>query len=257
MNSAESSTPSLGRILIADDEESFLLSIATLLRREGYTCDCAADAHEAAKLLQTETYDLLISDIRMPGNQDLDLIHQVPALNAGLPVILVTGYPSMPTAMQALQLPVLAYLVKPTDFQELASHVKRGIAFRRVASSMESSTGLLERWVGDMKTLRTTFQASPQAAAQGTLNGALALAMGNMAGTLLELQTLFKLGTGLGAGRMECNIQNCPKLAIFEQTIQESIELLEKTKDSFHSRQLRDLRRKLESLVEPGSAETP
>lgn len=243
--------PSLGRILIADDEESFLLSLAELLRREGYACDSAQDAFQAARFLETETYDLLISDIRMPGNQDLGLIRNVNANNAGLPVILATGYPSMPSALQALQLPVLAYLVKPLDFEELMVHVRRGVAYRKVANTMAASTRLLEGWVADMNTLRATFQASPQATAQGTLHGAMALAMGNVAGALTDLQTLFKLAAGLDSGNPECRIQDCPRVAILEQAIQEGVEVLESTKDSFQSRKLRDLRHKLESLLQP------
>ncbi len=249
MNESTPSSAGTGRILIADDEESFLRSMAVLLEREGHTCDCASDAFEAAKYLEAQPYDLLISDIRMPGNQDLDLVRKVPAMNAGLPVILVTGYPSMPSAVQALQLPVLAYLVKPLDFDELLSHVNRGIAFRKVASTMNASTQLLEHWVEDMKTLRATFQASPQATVHGTLNGAMVLALGNLAGTLADLQTLFKLAGGLGNGRAECNIESCPRVAALEEAIQEGIEVLETTKDSFRSRKLRNLRLKLETLV--------
>jgi CheY-like chemotaxis protein len=255
MNELCPTRPSLGRILIADDEESFLRSLAVLLEREGYTCATACDAVEAAHRLEGEDYDLLISDIRMPGNHDLALIRDGLSRNAGLPVILATGYPSMPTALQALQLPVLAYLVKPLDFQELLTHVRRGVAFRKVANTMASSTQLLEGWTANMKTLRATFQASPQATAQGTLNGAMALAMGNMAGAMADLQTLFKLAAGLDGGRNECSVQNCPRVAALEGVIQEGIAVLETTRDSFQSRQLRDLRRKLTTMIETGPPE--
>jgi DNA-binding response OmpR family regulator len=245
MNDSES----LGRILIADDEESFHRSLAVLLERQGYACDCVADAFAAAQRLEAESYDLLISDIRMPGNQNLDLINHLPARNEGLLVILVTGYPTVPTAVQALRLPILAYLVKPLDFDELLGHLKRGLAFRKVAATMGSSTRLLERWVADMKTLRATFQASPQAALQGTLDGALALTLGNLAGTMAELQVLFKVSAGLERSRAECEVRSCPRLATLEQAVLDTIDVLEATKDSFHSRKLRDLRQNLETLM--------
>ena len=57
-----------GRILVADDEETFAESTADLLRREGYQCDTAREASIAATLLAGSQYDLLIADIRMPGN---------------------------------------------------------------------------------------------------------------------------------------------------------------------------------------------
>jgi hypothetical protein len=161
----------------------------------------------------------------------------------------VTGYPTVPTAVQALRLPILAYLVKPLDFDELLGHLKRGLAFRKVAATMGASTRLLEHWVADMKTLQATFRASPQAALQGTLDGALALALGNLAGTIAELQVLFKLSAGLEHGQTECGARSCPRLAILEQAIREGIGVLETTKGSFHSRKLRDLRQNLETLV--------
>ena len=104
------------RILIADDEESFLLSTGELLRLEGFEVHTAHDGREAAAMLNGQTFDLLITDIRMPGNQDLDLVRYAQAQNDILPVIMVTSYPSMPTAMQAMQLSVIAYLIKPMDF---------------------------------------------------------------------------------------------------------------------------------------------
>lgn len=237
-----------GRILIADDERSFLLSLRVLLERQGYACDCAEDAYSAGSRLETEPYDLLISDIRMPGNENLDLVRRLPPRNEGLLVVLVTGYPSVPTAIQALQLPILAYMVKPLDFEELLGHLERGMSLRQVASTMDTSTRHLERWVEDLKTLRATFQAQPQAALKGTLNGALTLALGNLAGTLTDLQTLFKLSAGLEAGPGS-QVQGCPRCETLELAIHEGIEVLEATKDAFHSRKLRDLRQKLETLL--------
>ena len=66
-----------GHILIADDEETFLHATAELLRQEGYTCDCVPDGASAAVWLRDGTYDVLIADIEMPGNQHLELIRDL------------------------------------------------------------------------------------------------------------------------------------------------------------------------------------
>lgn len=118
---------SQGRILIADDEKSFLKNSADLFRREGYVCDCALDGVEAVNLLRSHQYDVVISDIRMPGNTDLKLAQEVNRLQDGVPVLLVTGYPSMDTAVQAVELPVVAYIEKPVEFKLLLSRVKSAI----------------------------------------------------------------------------------------------------------------------------------
>ena len=112
------------RILIADDEESFLYSTADILRREGYDCSCAADALAATEMLKEDSYDLLIADIKMQGNSDLEFIKALPQIAEGMPVILVTGYPSLNSAIESIQLPVVAYLVKPFELNELLVRVE-------------------------------------------------------------------------------------------------------------------------------------
>ena len=122
----------LGRILIADDEETFLRSTGALLRREGYECECAPDGATTEELLQNNDFDLLISDIKMPGNDNLDMVKRIAANNLGMPIILVTGYPSLDSALPSIELPVAAYLTKPIQFAELLAHVKAAIKQYRV-----------------------------------------------------------------------------------------------------------------------------
>jgi PAS domain S-box-containing protein len=122
--------PEHRRILIADDEEIFLHTTADLLRRKGYECACAPDATSAANLLRDNRYDLLIADIKMPGNGELEFLHALPRLAPGLPAVVVTAYPSLQSAIQSIQLPVTAYLVKPVAFPELLAQVRT--ALRRI-----------------------------------------------------------------------------------------------------------------------------
>jgi DNA-binding NarL/FixJ family response regulator len=75
-------------------------------------------------MLGRENYDLLIADIKMPGNSDLEFISALPKIAEGMPVILVTGYPSLNSAIESVQLPVVAYLVKPFELNELLVRVK-------------------------------------------------------------------------------------------------------------------------------------
>jgi DNA-binding NtrC family response regulator len=117
----------LGRILLADDEEDFLRYTAALFEREGYACDCAKDAPTAVQMLRARRYDAVISDIRMPGNSDLRLAREAPDVQADIPVILVTAYPSMDSAVRAVELPVRAYVEKPVEFRELLSKVRDAI----------------------------------------------------------------------------------------------------------------------------------
>ncbi len=127
------------RVLIADDEEDFLRFTASLFEKEGYECDCATDAHSAIEKLKQRRYDAVISDIRMPGNDDLKLVRETARIQEGVPVILVTAYPSMDTAIPAVELPVRAYVEKPVEFRELLTRVDDAILESRDSKRTEGS----------------------------------------------------------------------------------------------------------------------
>jgi CheY-like chemotaxis protein len=233
------------RLLIADDEEVFLLSTAELLRQQGYLVDCAMDGHEAARKLQGIRYDLLISDIRMPGNPDLELLQALPEPNRDLPVILMTGYPSAETAIRAVNRAVLAYLVKPMEFQDLLVQVKRGGAPRRLQSAVNDSARRIQDWAGEMAQLANGL-SSPGGAELPRLLGAM---LGRMGETLIDMKHMVDLSEGREDGQ-GCAVRHCPRLESYQRIFQEGIEVLEKTKSAFKSRNLEDLRRKMESVVE-------
>jgi len=239
---------SRGKILIADDEEIFLLSTADLLRQEGFSVDCAKDAPEAAQLLGSFRYDLLISDIRMPGNLDLALVKGIPEPNIGLPVILMTGYPSAPTAIQAINLSVLAYLVKPFDLEDLLNRVEEGVQLRKIQQAVVSSSNRIQEWSSELSDLADGFRRTG-ASGRVSVQQMLGLVLGRMGETLIDLQHLVDLSAP-GKSKDICPLQHCPRLDMYEQLIKDGIETLERTKGAFKSRELGDLRLKLEQTIE-------
>ncbi len=241
---------SSGRILFADDEEIFLLSTSELLRTEGYLVDSTQDGNEARNLLSEHTYDLLISDIRMPGNTDLALLRNVPEANAGLPVILVTGYPSAQTAIQAIDLNVLTYLVKPLDFPELLEHVKRGVQQRKIQRAILESSVRVQDWAKEMSELAQNLGTS-RTSGPLSVQQLLGMTLGRMGETLLDLKQLVDLTSNQAEGVDICPIRHCPRLELYERVIREGIEILERTKGSFKSKELGDLRHRLEQTVGP------
>lgn len=228
-------------ILIADDEALFLQSTADLLRQEGYQVDCARDAPEAARLLAEQAYDLLLSDIRMPGNPDLALVQDLPEPNRGLPVILMTGYPSAQTAIRAVNLSVLAYLVKPMEFQDLLVQVRRGVAQRQIQQALTASARRIQAWAGELDQL-----------AQGLgpggvrLPDVLGVMLGRMGESLLDLKRLVDLGSD---GAPACSVQRCPRLDRYDRLLRDGIDTLEKTKGSFKSKVLEDLRLRMSAAL--------
>jgi CheY-like chemotaxis protein len=113
----------LGTILYADDDEPSRQMISELLSRHGYVCATAPDGLVAEQMLVAARFDCLISDIHMLGNEELEFIRVVQQRAPGLPVILVTAHPSVTTAVEAMKLPVVAYLLKPIESDALVKAV--------------------------------------------------------------------------------------------------------------------------------------
>ncbi len=239
----------LGRILIADDEETFLFSTADLLRREGYYCDCAGDAKTAVELLRAQPYDLIISDIKMPGNSELEFIREIPNLAQGLPVILVTGYPSLHSALKSFQLPVMAYLAKPIDLAELLGHARSAIDRYRAFRAVRNSQQRLQDWRADLHTLEQSMHEAPRAQDLQPSLTFLTLTLHNIVGCLADLKNITEALAARSANQEPCQLLNCPRPAVLTNAIVETIEVLEKTKNSFKSKELGELRRKLEEVV--------
>jgi DNA-binding response OmpR family regulator len=236
---------SRGRILIADDEPTFLNSTAELLRREGFTVDTVEDATSALGAISAATYDLLITDLEMPGNADLDLVQQVAHLSGGLPIIIITGFPSVRSAVASIELPVAAYLVKPVHFPELLKRVTSAVARFRSYQAMQSAEARLREY-------RSQVEAQPVAsAAQGQgLDTFLALTLRNVMGSLTDLEQLGRALTGQQTLQPHpCQLMNCPRGAQLQAAVEDTIAVLEETKGAFKSKTLGDLRHRLELLV--------
>src|SRR5690606_16710703 len=108
-----------GQLLVVDDEQALLRAYRRLFEREGYTVTTASNGNAATALLTEQRFDAVVTDIRMPGSGGLELLHAAHALDAELPVILITAAPAMDTAVQAVEYGAHRYLTKPVDLGEL------------------------------------------------------------------------------------------------------------------------------------------
>lgn len=107
-------------ILVVDDEESLRLTFKMFLTREGYgQVTVAATFEEAMALIEQRRFDLIISDIVMEGASGIDLLRRIKELDLGCPVVMVTGYPNINTATEAVRLGAFDYLPKPVKKNDL------------------------------------------------------------------------------------------------------------------------------------------
>ena len=113
------------RILVVDDEENVLVLFKRVLAKEGYQVECASSAYEALRKLETNSFNLVLTDLKMDGMDGLDLMRQSKTLNPALPFIMITAYGTIQAAMTAGKEGVEDFLVKPIDIQDLKLAVKK------------------------------------------------------------------------------------------------------------------------------------
>jgi excisionase family DNA binding protein len=101
------------RILIVDDEQTVRDLVAKTLSMADYDVDTAPDGPSALDRLNTTEYDLLITDLKMPGMDGLSVIREVRRRSAELPIVIITGYSTEASAIEAINLGVSGYLTKP------------------------------------------------------------------------------------------------------------------------------------------------
>ena len=101
------------RVLVVDDEASIRELLSKTLALAEYEVDTAADATSALDRVRTGSYDLLIADLKMPGMDGLTLIRQAKRIKQDLPVIIITGFSTESSAIEAVNLGVAGYLTKP------------------------------------------------------------------------------------------------------------------------------------------------
>jgi len=131
-------------VLVVDDEPAQRQVLAGFLRKRGYRVTEAAEADAALTIVARETVDLVLSDIRMPGRSGAELLDEVRALNPEVPVILMTAYGTIASAVDAMKRGAADYLTKPIDLDELEILVGRALERRALESENRELRRALE-----------------------------------------------------------------------------------------------------------------
>jgi two-component system response regulator PilR (NtrC family) len=115
------------KILVVDDEKSMRDMLKILFEKEGFEAETAENGEEALRLVSEKVYDLVLSDIRMGKVSGLDLLREIKNQSNPPQVVLMTAYASTETAVEALKLGAVDYIIKPFDVNELLHRVKSAI----------------------------------------------------------------------------------------------------------------------------------
>ena len=136
------------RILLVDDEESLLRVTQVRLRNAGYRVDTAPGGAEALEALEKHSYDMVITDLMMPGMSGLELAPKIRAANPDTMVIVMTAFGAVETAVQAMKAGVFDYLTKPIDADELVLCVRRALQHLDMRAEIHTLRGSLDKKFG-------------------------------------------------------------------------------------------------------------
>lgn len=153
-------TAVLEKIILVDDEKRMCDSLTALLSDEGYQVEAFQNPAEAAEAIRRQRVDLVITDIKMPEVDGLELLQIVKQVDRDIPVILMTGYASLESAVEAISRGAYDYLMKPVEFTQLDLAVRRALDKRRsdlarlrILEELKISNLILHRRISELNAL--------------------------------------------------------------------------------------------------------
>ncbi len=112
-------TNNLPSLLLVDDDADFLTALSHTMRKKGFDVTTASDASEGFAKASQNPPEFAVVDLKMPGDSGLVLVRQLTALEAGIKIVVLTGFASIATAIEAIKLGAVHYLTKPVDAEEI------------------------------------------------------------------------------------------------------------------------------------------
>jgi two-component system NtrC family response regulator len=151
-------------ILIIDDEKNYLLVLNAVLEEEGYEVLTASSGPEALEIQKSSDLDLVLTDMKMPGMDGIEVLESIKARDADLPVIMMTAHGTVDKAVEAMQKGAYSYILKPFDNERLILFVKKAIMVfqvvkenRRLRSAVESQYRF-GNIIGKSRAMRDVFE---------------------------------------------------------------------------------------------------
>ena len=148
------------KIVIIDDEQRMCESLAALLTGDGYSVQTFQRSQDAIDVIRREKVDLVVTDIKMPNMDGMDILRLVKEVDEGIPVILMTGFASLDTAINAVALGAYDYLLKPVEFSHFELAVNRALDKRRsdlsrlqLLEELKLSNLILQRRINELNAL--------------------------------------------------------------------------------------------------------
>ena len=125
------------RILVVDDEPNMLRLLKTILMdKTGYEVDTTNNPLEVEKMLKEQPYDLVVTDLKMPLVDGIDLIDIIKKIDSQIPIVIITAYGTMETAEEAIQKGAYDFITKPFRKESILITIKRALEWKRMQSEL-------------------------------------------------------------------------------------------------------------------------
>lgn len=151
------------RVLLVDDEAGLRRALAKIISLDGADVVAAGNGTEAIAQLNGGAFDVIVSDIRMPEMDGMSLLRAIRARDLDVPVVFLTGSPTIETAMEAMEYGAFRYLVKPVDPDELRRTVQRASAMHQLAlARREAAQEIPSGGIGDRAGLEAKYASATE-----------------------------------------------------------------------------------------------
>jgi len=138
--------PRKSQILVVDDDQAHRLMLATLLEEWGYHIHEALNGMEALEFIRHSPADLVLMDMRMPRMDGIEATREIHRYNPAVPIVIMTAYSSIPSAVEALKSGAFDYLTKPLDFEALRLVMERALEHTSLKEENEGLKRQLARF---------------------------------------------------------------------------------------------------------------
>jgi len=157
------------RILVIDDDEIARDVVVSLLAKEGFSVDSARDGLEGISAVKRSEYHLVITDLKMPGADGLDVLKSVRSLSPSSSVVILTAYGTLDNALEAMRLGAYDYITKPFKLQELLIVVENAMNRTILREENEELRRILRETYRDLDMIRSIRESGVEAVMLSTL----------------------------------------------------------------------------------------
>jgi DNA-binding NtrC family response regulator len=146
------------RILIVDDDKDLRFNLSCILKEEGHEVIAAADGKQALNALAEDVPDLALLDVRLPGMDGVELLEEMKKIEKNLPIIMLTAYSDVKSAVKAMKSGAFDYITKPFDEEEMILIIEKALHMQDLSREVK----FLKKKLGQMPAIEETMGGSPQ-----------------------------------------------------------------------------------------------